>query len=92
MVFMPTSGVITVELAPEHLRGRYLAFSSVIWGSSWGLSSWASGTVLGSSHPGYLWPGLIVVLGIGAIGGLLFDRITSMPSLAAQRIGVADSD
>jgi len=92
MVFMPTSGVITVELAPEHLRGRYLAFSSVIWGSSWGLSSWASGTVLGSSHPGYLWPGLIVVLGIGAIGGLLFDRFTSLPSLTASRIGIADSD
>ena len=44
---MPTSGVIVVELAPERLRGRYLAFRSVIWGMSWGLSSWASGSVLG---------------------------------------------
>ncbi len=56
MMFMPTSGVIVVELAPEHLRGRYLAFSSVIWGTAWGLSSWASGSVLGSSHPVLLWP------------------------------------
>ncbi|HEU5422742.1 MAG TPA: MFS transporter [Nitrolancea sp.] len=74
MIFMPTSGVITVELAPERLRGRYLAFSSVIWGSAWGLASWAAGIALGSAHPTLLWPALIVLLLIGAAGGWLFDR------------------
>ncbi|MGA7671229.1 MAG: MFS transporter, partial [Nitrolancea sp.] len=92
MMFMPTSGVIVVELAPERLRGRYLAFSSVIWGTAWGLSSWASGATLGSAHPVLLWPALIVVLAIGAVGGILFDRQDSVPLLSTQRIGVADSD
>ncbi len=92
MMFMPTSGVIVVELAPEHLRGRYLAFGSVIWGMAWGLSSWASGAVLGSAHPILLWPALIVVLGIGAVGGILFDRQGSIPIMSPQRMGVADSD
>ncbi len=92
MMFMPTSGVIVVELAPEHMRGRYLAFSSVIWGSSWGLSSWGSGTVLGSAHPVLLWPALIVVLLIGALGGILFDRLNSVPALGPAQATIADSD
>ncbi len=92
MMFMPTSGVIVVELAPEHLRGRYLAFSSVIWGTSWGLSSWASGSVLGSAHPILLWPALIGVLAIGALGGILFDRSYTMPAVGATTISTADSD
>jgi MFS family permease len=91
MVFMPTSGVITVELAPEHLRGRYLAFGSVIWGSSYGLASWAGGAALSTPHPGILWPAVIVVLAIGAAGGLFYDRFTALP-LNAQRVGIAESD
>ncbi|HEX3722145.1 MAG TPA: hypothetical protein VHV31_05100, partial [Nitrolancea sp.] len=77
---------------PEKLRGRYLAFSSVIWGSSYGLASWAGGAVLGSAHPVLLWPAMIIVLSIGAIGGLLFDRSTPLPSLATPMRSVADSD
>lgn len=92
MMFMPTSGVIVVELAPEHLRGRYLAFGSVIWGTAWGLSSWASGTVLGSAHPVLLWPALIGVLALGALGGILFDRIASIPAFGPSQVTVADSD
>lgn len=92
MMFMPTSGVIVVELAPEQLRGRYLAFSSVIWGTAWGLSSWASGTILGSAHPVLLWPALIVVLGIGALGGVLFDRYSATPVFGRSSVTLADSD
>ncbi len=92
MMFMPTSGVIVVELAPERLRGRYLAFSSVIWGTSWGLSSWASGSVLGSAHPILLWPALVGVLAIGAVGGVLFDRSRTLPVIGSATMTVADSD
>jgi MFS family permease len=92
MVFMPTSGVITVELAPEHLRGRYLAFGSVIWGSSYGLASWAGGAALSTPHPGMLWPAVIVVLCIGSIGGIFYDRFTRLPTLGTPRVGIADSD
>lgn len=74
LLFMPASGAIIVELAPERLRGRYLAFSSVVWGLSWGSSSWAAGLVLDSSHPILLWPGLIALLLIGAAISLLLDR------------------
>jgi MFS family permease len=91
MVFMPTSGVITVELAPEHLRGRYLAFGSVIWGSSYGLAAWMGGAILSTSHPGALWPAVIAVVALGAAGGLFYDRFTALP-VNAQRVGIAESD
>jgi MFS family permease len=74
LLFMPASGAIIVELAPERLRGRYLAFSSVVWGLSWGSSSWAAGQVLESSRPILLWPGLIALLLVGAVVSLLLDR------------------
>lgn len=75
MLFMPTTGVVVVELAPERLRGRYLAFSSIVWGSAYGLASWAAGTVLASERPALLWPGLAVVLLIGALCAWFYDRL-----------------
>jgi MFS family permease len=74
MLFMPTSGVIVVELAPERLRGRYLALSSIFWGTAWGVSSMLAGMILGSSAPYMVWPAIIMVLMIGAICGWIFDR------------------
>ena len=77
MCFMPTSGVLVVELAPERLRGRYLAFSSVIWGGAWGLASWLAGVILGSERPVLLWPALIAILLVGIVGALALDRFTT---------------
>lgn len=91
MLFMPTSGVLVVELAPEHLRGRYLSASSIIWGGAWGLSSWASGAILGSAHPGLLWPALIAVFLLGGVGGWLFDR-TGRPREALAPVAAIDAD
>jgi MFS family permease len=74
LLFMPASGAIIVDLAPEHARGRYLSFSSVVWGLSWGASSLVAGFALESARPILLWPGLIVVLLTGAAVSLLLDR------------------
>jgi MFS family permease len=77
MLFMPTSGVVVVELAPERLRGRYLAMTSVAWGTAWGASSLVAGVILGSSYPFMVWPVIISLLFIGAVGGWLYDRAPS---------------
>lgn len=92
MLFMPTTGVLVVELAPEHLRGRYLAGSSVTWGIAWGVASWGSGAILGSSQPVLLWPALMVVLLVGGLGGLLFDRMhrRARPTRPAAQLGESD--
>lgn len=87
LLFMPASGAIIVELAPERLRGRYLAFSSVVWGLSWGSSSWAAGQLLESSRPILLWPGLIALLLVGAAVSLLLDRRPKLQSAATAAEG-----
>jgi len=92
MLFMPTSGVLVVELAPERLRGRYLAASSVTWGIAWGLSSWLGGFVLGTPHPGLLWPLLIVIVLIGAAGAFAFDRVGAPERPGPPRAAAVDLD
>ncbi|HET9017451.1 MAG TPA: MFS transporter [Thermomicrobiaceae bacterium] len=92
MLFMPTSGVLVVELAPERLRGRYLAASSVTWGIAWGLSSWLGGVVLGTPHPGLLWPLLIVIVLIGAAGAFAFDRVGAPARPGSPRAAALDLD
>jgi MFS family permease len=80
-LFMPTSGVVVVDLAPERLRGRYLALSSVAWGTAWGFSSLIAGMMLSSSIPWVIWPSVVVWIFAGVIGGWWFDRG------AVERIG-----
>jgi MFS family permease len=80
-LFMPTSGVIVVDLAPERLRGRYLALSSVAWGTAWGFSSLIAGMMLSSSIPWIIWPSVVIWIFLGVIGGWRFDRG------AAERVG-----
>ncbi|TVR69713.1 MAG: MFS transporter [Sphaerobacteraceae bacterium] len=74
MLFMPTSMVIVVDLAPERLRGRYLAVNSVAWGIGWGLSSLIAGMLLGTSIPWIIWPATILLMFLGVAGGWLYDR------------------
>jgi MFS family permease len=94
MAFMPTTGVIVVELAPAELRGRYLAFSSIIWGAAYGLSSWAAGLVLASERSALLWPGLVCVLLLGGAAAWAYDRFPArepaVPSLEPAKPANSD--
>jgi MFS family permease len=74
MLFMPTSAVVVVDLAPERLRGRYLAVNSVAWGIGWGVSSFIAGVLLSTGIPWVLWPATIVLMAVGVVGGWLYDR------------------
>jgi predicted MFS family arabinose efflux permease len=66
LLFAPITSVVPVRLAPHHLRGRYFTAQSVMWGASWGLSSFAAGLALDSSRPALLWP-LLAALMVVAI-------------------------
>jgi MFS family permease len=74
MLFMPTSAVVVVDLAPEKLRGRYLAVNTVAWGVGWGVSSFIAGALLSTSIPWIIWPATIALMSAGVIGGWLYDR------------------
>jgi MFS family permease len=74
MLFMPTSAVVVVDLAPERLRGRYLAVNTVAWGIGWGVSSFIAGFLLSTAMPWIIWPVTIALMSAGVIGGWLYDR------------------
>lgn len=53
-MWSPTAPALLNDLAPEHLRGRYNAFQSVLWGVSGALGPLLTGAFLASRH-GALW-------------------------------------
>jgi MFS family permease len=79
LLFMPVTAVIPIRLAPVHLRGRYFAFASIMWGASYAVASFFGGLALDLPEPALLWP---VMLGIMLLGGLGALRFQSAPRLA----------
>ena len=53
-MWSPTAPALLNDLAPEHLRGRYNAFQSVLWGVSGALGPLLTGAFLATEH-GTLW-------------------------------------
>jgi MFS family permease len=53
-MWSPTAPALLNDLAPEHLRGRYNAFQSVLWGVSGALGPLLTGAIL-STGKGALW-------------------------------------
>jgi MFS family permease len=69
----PTQQTLIAELAPDHLRGRYMALST----SSWSIG-WIAGPVVGAfvlQHaPLALWPGAAAACVAAGAGGLALER------------------
>jgi predicted MFS family arabinose efflux permease len=78
LIFMPATAVIPVRLAPLHLRGRYFAATSIVWGGSWAIASFAAGIALDLPQPAVLWPIMAALMAVAAVGALrmqLFERL-----------------
>ena len=69
----PTQQALIAELAPDHLRGRYMALST----SSWSIG-WVAGPALGAyvlqQEPLALWPAAAALCLLAGAGGLLLER------------------
>jgi hypothetical protein len=70
LLFMPITALIPVRLAPVHLRGRYFALSSVVWGGSYAFASLVGGLALDLPNPAVLWPAMIALMLAGGAGAL----------------------
>ena len=83
MLFFPTSQALSVSLAPEDMRGRYMALSGLTWSIPSTIGPAAAGYLLDNTNPNSLWyiGGLICI--IAAIGYyLLHLRLRSQPQFA----------
>lgn len=55
MVVLPTSQAVTARFAPEHMRGRYMAFFGLAWVLPSTIGPSGAGVILDSYNPNLLW-------------------------------------
>jgi MFS family permease len=71
----PTQQALIAQLAPDHLRGRYMALSTNSWSIGW-IAGPALGAYVLQKEPLALWPAAAALcLGAGAAGLLLERRL-----------------
>ena len=69
----PTQAPLVVDLAPDHLRGRYFALSAMSWSAGGILGPLVGGALLGW-HPYAVWPIAAGVCVFSALGCLALER------------------
>jgi MFS family permease len=69
----PTQGALVADLAPPHLRGRYMALSTLSWELGFILGPAAGGFILGA-EPLALWPLAAIVCVAAGAGALALER------------------
>jgi MFS family permease len=69
----PTQQALIAELAPDHLRGRYMALSTSSWSIGW-IAGPALGAFVLQREPLALWPAAAGLCLAAGAGGLLLER------------------
>jgi MFS family permease len=69
----PTQQALIAQLAPDHLRGRYMALSTSSWSIGW-IAGPALGALVLQKEPLVLWPVAAVLCIAAGAGGLLLER------------------
>lgn len=74
LIFMPITAIFSVRLSPVHLRGRYFASTSVTWGASFAIATFAAGWMQDASNPMLMWPAMILLMAICGFASLRLRR------------------
>jgi len=69
----PTQGALVADLAPPHLRGRYMALSTLSWEMGFIIGPAAGGFIL-AAEPLALWPLAAIVCIAAGAGALALER------------------
>jgi MFS family permease len=69
----PTQQALIAQLAPDHLRGRYMALSTSSWSIGW-IAGPAIGAFVLQQEPLALWPAAAGLCLAAGAGGLLLER------------------
>jgi MFS family permease len=72
MIAIPTSQTVTARLAPENMRGRYMAIFGYSWGIPFALGPYLAGLIMDNADPRLLWyaagvVGLLATAGFGML-------------------------
>lgn len=77
MVLVPVAQAVVAELAPADMRGRYMGFYGLVWGTSFMIGPLAGGQILafdGGQYRRVLWYASLVIGLIGAGAFLILGR------------------
>lgn len=74
LVIAPVSTAFTADLAPEHLRGRYMGVSGLTWGISFALGALVGGAAMDRIDPRFIWFGSGVLSALAGIGFIVIKQ------------------
>jgi MFS family permease len=80
----PSQQALIAELAPDHLRGRYMALSTSSWSIGW-IAGPALGAFVLQQEPPALWPAAAALCLAAGAGGLRLER--RLPQAARRTPG-----
>ena len=86
MIIAPFQQVVVAKLAPEQMRGRYMAIYGISWGIPVAIAPLLAGVIMDNYDPRWVWWG-VGIIGIGAVFG--FWRLHFK---AHTRLAVGDSE
>jgi len=75
MMLMPTSTSYAADLAPAHMRGRYMSLYGLTWPVAAGIGPVMGGFLSDSLGPRFTWYGGFLAGLVGAIGFMVLNRM-----------------
>jgi MFS family permease len=90
MLVAPVSQALTAQLAPEDMRGRYMAVFGISWGLPFAIGPILAGLVMDKLNPTWLWyiAGLIGILATSGFLGL--HRLVGKQLATAEAMPAGD--
>ena len=85
MVVMPIGQAIVANLAPEDMRGRYMAFFGLSWTIPSAIGPWAAGIIMDNFNPNWVWYAAGILSALAVVGFyLLHVRTQDRFAMAAD--------
>jgi MFS family permease len=85
MVVMPTSQALVAKMAPEDMRGRYMAVFGFAWAIPQAVGPLLAGIVMDNADPRWVWYAAGIVGLVGAAVFVLLQRRVKEPADKAAR-------
>lgn len=74
MIVMPVAQALSTNLAPEAMRGRYLAVYGFSWGVAYAIGPYLAGRLMDSADPRWLWYAAGLIGLAATLGFILLHR------------------
>jgi MFS family permease len=85
MIVIPVARALTANLAPEDMRGRYMAVFGFSWGIPFAVGPYLAGLIMDSAaDPSWLWYITGMVGAVAVAGFLYLQRRVPQPALSAS--------